>query len=241
VASGKEKGRYGDEKWGVRCLALAPDGKSLAYGTYPNGLVHIWDLAINKDLVPPWKAHSWCVVSIAYSPDSKRVAVVRDTIAIHETATGKRLNPSSESANPVQQVENAADSKLLAVWRHDQTIEMWDTAKGRKLATIKARIGRFTSMAFPPSGKHLTTAEGDPNQSVLCHWDPQTGKRQQEFPKGKGWIDVLSYSADSKDARLYRDASGWELLPSLGRGDRQRAVSDNKSRPWEKSAAVARR
>jgi WD40 repeat protein len=198
VASGKEQRRYGDEKQLVRCLALAPDGKTLTYGTHPDGLVHIWDLATNKDLVPPWKAHPWCVVSIAYSPDSKKVALGRDTIAIHETATGKRLNPPTESQSPVHQIEYAADGRSLAVWRRDETIELWETAKWRKTATIKPKIGRFASMAFSPSGKYLTTAEGDFNQGFLCHWDPQTGKRQQEFPQGKGWIEALSYSADGE-------------------------------------------
>src|SRR5262249_24950724 len=152
VATGKEFRRYGDETHDVRCLALAPEGKSLTYGTYPDGMVHIWDIAANKHRVAPWKAHRWCVVSIAYSPDSKKVAVGRDTIGIYETATGKRLNPASENQSPVQQVQYAANGKLLAVWRQDETIEVWDTAKRRKLATLTANTGRFTAMAFSPRG-----------------------------------------------------------------------------------------
>ncbi len=198
VASGKELRRYGDGKKNVRCLALAPNGKTITYGTHPDGMVHIWDLAAHKDLVAPWKANPWCVVSIAYSPDSKKVAVGRDTIAIHETATGKRLNPPPENDSRVQQVEYAADGKLLAVWRQDETIEVWETATWRKAATIKADTGRFTSMAFSPGGKYLTTAEGNFKQGVVCHWDPQTGKRQREFPQGRGWIEALSYSADGE-------------------------------------------
>jgi WD40 repeat protein len=198
VASGKERRRYGDERVGVHCLALAPDGKTLTYGTHPEGMVHILDLATNKDRVPPWKAHRWCVVSIAYSPDSKKVALGRDTIAIHETATGKRLNPAPENESRVRQVEHAADGKLLAVWRDDETIEVWDTATWRKAATLRAKTGRFTSMAFSPTGKNLTTMEWDPNQGVICHWDARSGKRQQEFPQGKDWLEALSYSADGR-------------------------------------------
>jgi WD40 repeat protein len=212
VASGKELRRYGDEKMSVRCLALAPDGKTLTYGTYPDGLVHILDLATNKDLVPPWKADRWCVVSIAYSPDGKKVALGRETIAIHETATGKRLNPAPESESRVQQVEYAADGKLLAVWRYDETIEVWDTAKWRKAATIRAKTGRFTSMAFPPTGKYLTTAEGDFNQGVICHWGPRTGERQQEFPQGKGWLGGLSYSADGQTLACFQVAQRGDFL-----------------------------
>src|SRR5262249_23406320 len=207
-----EGDRYRDEKEEVRCLALAPNGKTLTYGTHPGGLVHIWDLAANRDLVRPWKAHRWCVVSIAYSPDSKKVAVARDTIAIHETATGKRLNPTLESESRILQVEYAAGGKVLAVWREDETIELWDTAKWSKAATLKAKVGRFTSMAFSPSGKHLTTAEGDFNQGVLCHWDPQTGKRKKEFPQGKGWLEVLSYSADGQTLACIQMGPRWGFV-----------------------------
>jgi WD40 repeat protein len=158
-------------------------------------LVHIWDIAANKDLVAPLKAKPWSVISVTYSPDSKKVAVGCDTIAIYETATGKRLNPTPENQSPVQQIEYGAGGKLLAVWRQDQTIEVWDTPKCRKLTTIKAKIGRFSAMAFSPGGKYLTTGEGDFNQGVLCHWDPRSGKRQRVFPQGKGWLGALSYSA----------------------------------------------
>jgi WD40 repeat protein len=195
VATGKELRRYGDAKTEVTGLALAPDGKTLTFSTHPDGMAHVWDLAADRNLVPPWKAN---LSSIAYSPDSKKVALGRDTIAIHEVATGKRLNPTTESESPVQQVEYAADGKLLAVWRQDQTIELWDTTKWRKAATLKAKVGRFTSMVFSPGGKYLTTAEGDFNQGILCHWDPRTGKRLQEFPQGKGWLESLSYAADGE-------------------------------------------
>jgi WD40 repeat protein len=198
VASGKELRRYDDGKAAVICLALAPDGKTLAYGTGPDGMVHVWDLAADKHLVPPWKANRWAVASITYSPDGKKVAVGRDEIAIYEVATGKRLNPSPERRSPVRRIEYAGDGKALAVWRQDETIELWDTASWRKAATVSARMGHLTAMAFPPGGKYLTTAEGDRNltNGALCHWDPQTGKRLQEFPPEQGWIDLLFYSAD---------------------------------------------
>jgi len=99
VATGKERRRYGDETMTVRSLALAPDEKTITYGTHPDGMVHIRDLATDKDLVA-WKATKFCVVSIAYTPDSKKVAVARDEIAIHEVATGKRLNPPAEKKKP---------------------------------------------------------------------------------------------------------------------------------------------
>jgi WD40 repeat protein len=198
VASGKELRRFGDRKMHVRCLALSPDEKTLTYGTYPDGLVHIHDIATDKDLIQPWKANPWCVVSITYSPDGKKVAVGRDLIAIHETATGKRLNPPADSEGRVQRIDYAPDGKWLAVWRYEDPIEVWDTASWRRTATLRADIGRFSSMAFSPDGKHLTTTEGSFKQGSVSHWDPRSGKRLRDFPQGEGWLGSLCYSADGK-------------------------------------------
>jgi WD40 repeat protein len=239
VASGREKRRFGDHRQQVISLALAPDGKTSIYSTYPDGLVHIWDLATNKDLFPPWKANSSlnsALVSIAYSPDGKKVAgVCRDTIAIYETATGKRLNPAPENESQVRQVEYAADGKVLAVWRADETIELWDTAKWRKARTLQPKFGRFRAMAVSPKGKYLTTTEGEFKQGqikgIICHWDVQTGKRQKEFPQDKGWLEALSFSADGATLACFQSSVPHNVLilwdVATGKERRRKTTQDS--------------
>jgi WD40 repeat protein len=202
VASGKEQRRYGEQNTAVRCLALAPDGKTLTYGTYPDGKAHIWDIAANKELAPGWKANEWCIVSIAYSPDSKKIALGRDVIAIHDVATGKRLNPPPENESRVQQVQYSGDGKFLAVWRDDGGIETWDTTNWRRESTIRPSIGRFLAMAFTPDGKFLTTAEGDPKNGAICNWLPQTGEKRRVFTQEGCWVNAIAYTADGKSLAI---------------------------------------
>jgi WD40 repeat protein len=252
VASGKERRRYGDEKQAVHCLALAPDRKTLAYVAAK--LVHFTDLATNEDRVPPWDASPLGVLSIAYSADSKKVAVGGNGIAVLDTATGKPLNPLPENVSHIHRMEYAADSKVLAVWRwwEDMTIELWDTVKGRKMAMLRPKSGRFASMVFSPNGKYLTTGEGNfiqgKYQGIICLWDVQTGKRHKEFPQMEGWIDLLSYSADGKtlgylqmgpqgDAFVFWDAEmGKErgrIQPSKRPGERNlRPSPDGRFLAW---------
>jgi WD40 repeat protein len=227
VTAGKELRRYGDAKTEVTSLALAPDGKTLTFSTHPDGMAHIWDLAADRNLVPPWKANRWNLSSIAYSPDSKKVALGRDAIAIHEVATGKRLNPTAENEGQVHQLEYAGDGKALAVWRQDETIELWDTAKWRKAATLTAKTGGFSSMAFSPDGKRLTITEIAANQGRICHWDPRTGKRLEELPAGKGSLDGVSYSADGATfAGIEIDRQRVLVLWDATTGKERRRITD---------------
>jgi WD40 repeat protein len=193
IATGEEERRWDHGKNGVGCLAPAPDGKTLTYGT-TDGLVHIWDLAADKDLVAPWKASPYGVNSIAYSPDSKRVAVSAPAIAIHETATGKRLEPAPESA--VEQAEFAPDGKVLAVRHRDGVIDLWDTSRWRKEAAFRVEPDLWNSMAFSADGKYLTTAER--KQAVIRHWDPKTGKERLALPLQGNWLTWLTYSAEGE-------------------------------------------
>lgn len=229
VVSGKEKQRYGDEKQTVGCFALAPDGKTLTYST--GFLVHIWDLETNKDRMPPCKSKAWMTPAIAYSPDSKKVAVGGEAIAVYETATGKRLNPGLEWESPVHRIKYAQGGKLLLVWRgHDNTIELWDTSKWIKIRALRPKLSYFLEMIVSPNGKYLTTGEGanseGKRQGIICSWDLQTGQRQREFPIGDYWFDSLSYSADGKTLGcrqgnskdhvfVFRDAATGEELRRL--------------------------
>lgn len=238
MASGKEKGRYDDGiKWkDISCLALSLDEKVLAYRD--GQMIHIWDLARNKDLVPPWNSSPEGVTSIAYSPDGKKVAVGGRRIAILDTATGKRLNPAPASESPIWQIMHSPDGKLLAVWRWwgDQMIEIWDTTQGRRVATLRPKWwkegismpngGRFSAMSFSPDGKQLTTVEGHAArgkvQNIICHWQPHTGSRQKEISHEGAWLDTLSYSG------------GGETLACLDGGPRQGVILWNAATGQER-------
>src|SRR5579864_9468961 len=102
--------------------------------------------------MPPFgtdsKSKAWISPGIAYTPDSKKVAVGGENIAIYDTATGKRLNPDLDSESLMHQIKYALGGKMLLVWRwHDKVIELWDTAKWRKMRTLRPKTDTyFTDM-----------------------------------------------------------------------------------------------
>ena len=96
VATGKNTFEVKASKTkGCWTAAFSPDCKILA--TTPAGGVTLWDVATGKELAA-LKEHSETVMSIAFSPDGKRLATAREedkTIKLW-TQQRARLSPPSE-------------------------------------------------------------------------------------------------------------------------------------------------
>src|SRR5262249_16871837 len=70
--------------------AFSPDGMRLATSAATSGNVLIWDPRTGNELCR-LKGHSSLVVSVAFSPDSKRIATAGEEVKLWDVATGKEL------------------------------------------------------------------------------------------------------------------------------------------------------
>jgi WD40 repeat protein len=180
AASGKET-RLIKEPERVFCLALSPDGKTVAVGG-GEGLITIQDLETGKELVR-WKADREGVSGLAFAPNGKTLASASgNAIRLWEPATGKRLNSTTESQDMVYQLAFSSDGQRLAAVTGGysyQSLCLWDCATHKQLWRIADIGGRPASVAFAPDGKTLATSQTAP--AAVRLWEAATGA-----PVGRG-------------------------------------------------------
>jgi len=162
-----------------RCLALAPDGITLAAGDWNKGQVALWDMITEKrvrTLGAGWN-EGWVSSfydfmgnsSVSFSPDGRSLAsagrtagiIGRGTIRLFDVAGGReRLSLQGHKAE-VWSVAFARDGKTLVSGSEDQTIKFWDPVTGDQRLTLRGHAGRITTVAFSPDGTSLATAGWD--------------------------------------------------------------------------------
>ncbi len=169
AARGKEVGRLqapGPRAW---CLALTPDGKTLAVGCHDHS-VQLYDVSTLKS-VGTFKTDG-SVRGLAFSPDGLRLAAVSGEesefnsaktlpgqgAGVWEVATGNRLLRLDGHEAGVKAVAYSPDGKTLATGGADRTARLWDAVTGKELRKFEGHAMVVEGVAFTPDGKLLATA-----------------------------------------------------------------------------------
>jgi WD40 repeat protein len=160
----------------VSSVALSPDGKTLASGSYDNTII-LWDVRTNQPIGQPLTGHKNWVSSVAFSPNGKTLASGSwdHNIILWDVTIGKQIGgPLSQHTNAVRSVAFSPDGKILASGSEDNTIVLWDLATGQPIGQPLTRHAGFVySVAFSPDG--TTLASGSTDNSIIL-WDVATGQ-----------------------------------------------------------------
>jgi WD40 repeat protein len=174
---------------------LAPDGTSLAYGTF-EGAIQLWDLVKARPLHTA-ERHGLRVHAVAFSPAGTRLATADiDTVRLWDSA-GKLLNVlhtpemGQVGVHPVRLVFSPDGRYLAAGTDHGKAI-LWDAATGKHLRT---QDGPF--FTFSPDGKWLASFASR-KEAVVVLSDVTTGKEVRRFGEGPGFPVGLGFSPDGQ-------------------------------------------
>jgi RNA polymerase sigma factor (sigma-70 family) len=207
VATGKELRRW-DCKGASGAFALAPDGKTLAVGTYtdnPNTVaIYLRDAATGR-VLKECCGHSSSVRSLAFAPDGKTlISGSHDkTVRFWDPADGKELRRFTE-ADMVMAVALSPDGKTLATTSFHSpdakwTVRLRDAATGQEQRQFKANAPVFR-LEFSSDGKTLAALAphngGQPTSSIYL-LDVASGKLR-EIAGQPPFMYTVAFSPDGK-------------------------------------------
>lgn len=183
-------------------ISYSPDGNYLAVNRLDD-IIHVWSTS-DFQLIYTFTAASFCWDCIAFSPDNRLMATVREgrpyDVMVWNLETGKSFWESTgllvNSEDILSSLAFSPDGKLM-VGAIGNRVLFWkvDTTGCQLVRELIGHSKQVKSVAFSPDGKRLLTTSADYTAIV---WDVNTGNLLTTL---KGHTDVVAkgvYSPDGK-------------------------------------------
>jgi WD40 repeat protein len=175
VAAGKGLRALKGHGHRVCTVAFSPDGRWLASAGSqpgggagaPGGDVKVWDVAAGREAVT-LSTGGKGVVTVAFSPDGKRVAgsCLDGAVRLWELATGREVLALRGHTHDIYALAFSPDGRRLAsasgAWNNDRggEVKVWDLPAGREVLSFQAHPTPTWGVAFSRDGTRLATATG---------------------------------------------------------------------------------
>jgi WD40 repeat protein len=209
VATGKELWQSEEYAGHLRCMALSPDGKTVAVsGDCANAAKTaaillldaltgktIQDLELRRLRMDDSLGIS-TVPSLAFLKDGKTLAVTAyPHIRLYDWREGKETGRFSDDNFGSETLAVSPDGRILAAGRHDGTIRLWDLIAGKELLRLEGHEDKVRCLAFAPDGKTLVSGGEDHTVRV---WDVVTGRQVHLLKGHDSQVETVAFRNDGK-------------------------------------------
>jgi WD40 repeat protein len=206
----RELATLGEHEAAVACLAISPDGRTIAAGLMRPWLqgdppwpedsipatVVIWD-ALDRIKKGEIRGHTSDVVSVAFSRDSGTLATASldGTVRLWDVESVREIQLLRGHKDCVNCVRYSPDGSWLASGSTDGTVIVWDVATSRR-QTLLPIYSRVHSLAFCGDSEILATSSED---GVMRLWDVRSGKLRQVRLGHTTGVLAVSFSDNQRD------------------------------------------
>ena len=215
VASGTQRGEIPVE-WPTPdhpiTLALAPDGRTLAIGSF-RGMVTLWDVVRNEKTrvigwtVPRLQTVARDVVGLAFSRDGQFLACAYrlDGVVIWDLANERQVRGPTDKAQ-LSGIAFDGTGKFLAVsgtW--GPNLRTINAATGEAVRTIERPVGGVYALAISPSGSDVAFGAGAGTEALyIADVATQQVNRTMQ-PAGPRATHAVAWAPDGQRIAAGRD------------------------------------
>jgi WD40 repeat protein/serine/threonine protein kinase len=215
----------------IFCVAFSPDSRRLAsssggfdeHGKRLPGEVRVWDAETGQE-IRALKGHTDLVMSVAFSPDGRRLASASEdkTVRIWDVEREQEPRVLKWPTGSALSVAFSPDGKRLASAFSDRTVRIWDVERGDEVLALNGHTGSIYAVVFSPDGKRLASASADRTVRV---WELERGQETFALRGHMSWVQSVAFSpdgkhlasaSDDKTVRLWDAERGYELLVLKG-------------------------
>jgi WD40 repeat protein len=207
VADGKLIRLFEGHRDAIYSMALSPDQKILATGSYDQK-IKLWDLPGGKE-IKTLSGHNGAVYGLAFRPDGKILASASAdrTVKLWDVVTGQRRETFSQPLKEQFAVAFSADGKKLTAGGADNRIRTWEISKSAAETTnpiLESRFaheGTILNLLFSRDGKTLLSSADDGTIKV---WNFAEMRELLLLEKQPDWPRALAFGHDDKSILVGR-------------------------------------
>ncbi len=171
-------------------LAVSPDGKILATGSYDQQ-IKLWDTSTGKEIKTLF-GHNGCVFGLAFRPDGKILASASGdrTVKLWNVQKGERTDTLSQPTKEVYCVAWSNDGKKLYAGGQDNRIRTWEISENATentdpiLDSKFAHEGSILRLVMSEDGKTMLSTAEDRTVKI---WATDPLKEQLLLEKQSDW------------------------------------------------------
>jgi WD40 repeat protein len=213
--------RFKNEPYAISVLAVSPDGRFVATGSWDSGSLRygdliLWEVQNGREARhlkgPDVRGPTSAVTGLAFSPDSKRLAsaMVDNTVRLWDVTSGKQISSFSGGNGPL--AFHPDGQRLVGV--SGLTVRLRRVSNGAEIRAMQGHKGRITDVAFSPDGQLVASSSEDGTVRI---WGTDTGRELHTLRGHVAGVTALAFSPDGQ--RLASAGMGWMPDRAYTRGE----------------------